>query len=448
MAEDIVNDEEVLENQEITFNAYDLCHIIGCTPVFDANAQVPFCYLSFTAGNRFITDALEEKHLHYILTEFFIRRKIASLIGEGRAAIVGLPLSEQIMKYVNDFPLEDLVIHLGKYEEPSVENQQLLRKLSHLKVRFALDMDTFLGTAWHFCRGYVDMVVVDVNYKYLDVDLMLYRQIKRGLPHLKLVFKGFSSNEEFERASRLGADYIASNLIDQRMYAILREAYLAYPKHYLMLKLLIKDEPDLTQISYLAGDLPGMIEGFFRATSYISSKREAKSGASSVKDVVTQFGRELTVSIFAVVLLYLGYITFKEVQGDNPPGNLSLLPVRNSLIRGLFIYFLLRHAGQSETLQTQGFITGLFSIWAEASFKVGLPTRALNLFYKNNVKSGAKFGSLVEAIHGFESINLTEIAGVSLDSEISVGLMIKSYDKALMLTEELMQNFFSNSNSA
>lgn len=415
----------------------DRCHLISCVPVIDISGQCNLYSLGFTSGRLFMPDALRERHIHHVLTGYMIRRDVSLFVGSGNSAMLRLPLANSLLEYLDRIPAGRLVIYLQKGEEPTVSSQHLLRTLNHLNVRFAIDIDELLTTAWRYCTNCISYVVLNIQDEHFEENIVLFRQYVASAPWLRLIVRGFENGMDIARAGKAGTDLCMSNLIYPELGAILKEESQNSPHLLVMVQALLKSRPDIEMLTALTGSHPGMVRDFYTGVRYICSRSGVAASISSVEEAVQHLGAGVVASTFAVCVVRHICDRCERVTPEGTHVNYARVLLRASLVRAFFLFYMSRHAGRNPKTQSLSFVTGLFSLLREQSRLNGIPVAEDERLYGGHSEESAWNLQLLTAMEGFELPRLTLVAEASFDTGQPLGGLLKCYEKALMRGDDV-----------
>lgn len=438
MAEENLATEQNASKCEVFHRSSDRCHLISCEAIAAATGRVPFYLLSFTAGKVFTPNALEERHIHHVLTGYVIRRDISNFVGKGKAAFLKLPLSPKLLDYIEVLPTGRMVIALKPGQEASGQAQHLLKTLHHLNMRFAINLDDLVTTQWIDCLNAFNFVFIDMSDGYFTENLVLYNQLKKQCPWLKLIVTGIKNPSHMTQAFAVGADYIIGNYQSPKLRSAVRKVATSNPQLLMMVQGLFSDVPDVEVVAYLAGFYPTIIKDFYAGLKYLGIRREITRKINNVQEALEVYGPELVGCMLGVGVVHVIYESFEVSEPNGYHENQAYLPFRNSIIRAFFLYYCSKKAERDYKEQTICFLIGLFSLWTEIAKFEGLPVAEKNAYFDESTEYGKWNVSLLKAARGFEFQDLASIAEATFDTTLSLGTLLKVYEKAIMRAEDVL----------
>lgn len=418
----------------------DRCHMISRLPVFDPRGRCSLYALRFTKGNMFVVDELDERHILHVLTGFMIRRDIASFVGSESSAMINLPLSAELLKFFDKIPSSRLVIRLNVDEESTITSQHLLRTLNHLHVRFAIDLDNLIASSWRYCINNFAYVIIDVDDEHYYEKLMLYNQLKKNSPWLKLIVRCYYMEPEyFDRLSKSEADLFISNELNPQLAPVIKELLDKHPPIKTLLAELTKPWPDLTTVAGISSEYPKINKVFNICVAFLKDRRHINEPIPNPKQAETVFGPEVVFSIFCLALLYQMVIMCKHENRYGEQSNFALEPFKNSIIRGFFLYYMLRERACTYRTQFMGFRLGLFSLLHDVCVAGDIRIEGAAGMLDEQEPDLEICKLLLEACHGFERVNLKEAVEASLDLKQSIGTMLRAYEKSVVQSASLCE---------
>ncbi len=421
----------------------DRCHLISRLPVFDARGNCSLYALRFTKGNMFVVDELDERHILHVLTGFMIRRDISSFVGSDSSVMINLPLSQELLKFFDKIPTSRLVIRLNVDEESTVSSQHLLRTLNHLHVRFAIELDNLIASSWRYCINSFAYVIIDIRDEHYTEKLMLYKQLKKNSPWLKLIVRCYHMEPKFfDRIGNSEADLCISNAINPALGGTIKEVLDRHEPIRILLIELTKPWPDLATVVSISTTYPKLVRVFNICVEFMRQRRKIADPITNPRLAEAAFGPEVVFSIFCFALIYQLVTMCEQTNRRGEQSNYAMEPFKNSIIRGFFLYYMLRERACTIRTQFLGFRLGVFSLLHDVCVAGNIKIEGAASMLDNQNPDIETCKLLIEACQGFEQVDLKGAVEASLDLKQSIGTMLRAYEKSVVQSASLCDMIF------
>lgn len=181
------------------------CHLVTRIPVFDAKSNIGIYELKFTSGRVFQINSLKSQHVYHVLFGYFIRRGISCFIGRGKLAMVMMPITYDLINYIDRFSINRLILRICPEQPVTPSALHLLTSLKRSGMHFAIDMMLLLKKDWNKAILSLEYVMIDLSARVKE-QLGVFQRLKLKAPWLKSI--GYNDvNHE-------GYALLASNMID------------------------------------------------------------------------------------------------------------------------------------------------------------------------------------------------------------------------------------------
>lgn len=207
----ITTDETELKRRR----SKDRCHLICRMPLFDRSGRASLYHFYYTAGTVFEPEALQQRHVRHVLMGYFLRRNMDLFSGTQATAMLTMPLSNDMLRYLSLLPVGRMVVHLPERQELSVTNVHLVSALNRGHLRLAINVYTVVFTDWAQSLRCFDYLVVDCTQNVEEQLHLAKNVLKRS--RAKLVFLRPDSPQECAAAFKIGASYAGGGVMPREL---------------------------------------------------------------------------------------------------------------------------------------------------------------------------------------------------------------------------------------
>lgn len=414
------------------------CHLVTRIPVFDANSNIGIYELKFTSGRVFQINALKSQHVYHVLFGYFIRRGISCFIGRGKLAMVMMPITYDLINYIDRFSINRLILRICPEQPVTPSALHLLTSLKRSGMHFAIDMMLLLKKDWNKAILSLEYIMIDLSSKVRE-QLNVFQRLKLKAPWLKSVGYNDTNHEGYTLLAKHMIDFLDAPFwspqlkfnqdisvfapAQEQALVMINEMFADHPNYQIFLQFLSRNETVSRNLAV-----------FLYRFRHVSPRQ-----IQNIQDLYQCLIENSANRSFSVVISYSLLQLYCRSASISSQSVLQEYYAQ-ALIRGYFAEYMAK-VFEDQYLERYAFQAGMFSL--------------LHLFLLREeveVLIDEKFEPIVNRIYGenellsdiidcakaLESTDLYSVFKFIQKYELPPASVLVSYEKGIMRTNELL----------
>ena len=445
----------------------DRCHLLSRCPVYDKNGKIWYFNFQYSKGLVIKPDSLEPKHVKHVMTGYYIRRSMDIFTSLRAGAICRMPLTPDILKYVNLLPLGRFVLRIPERQEHSPTTVHILSQLSRTHIKLAADVYTIIYTNWSQCLRFFDFMIIDMNLN-VEEQSRLAKNIRKFKPDIKLICVNGKTRNDAAIGFEIGADLVScpvftadifKSLVDipyvskhkeliSDVYKMIYELMLPHPQYYMYFDL-IKQCPQLEKATELIRNYFVYFEkkrndSYGQRTDkdrYLEDMDEFYSmdGTSTLEDDINEMPDDILQGVLTIGSLCASTLQFQRRE-DSEFGRFNFEGIEKACIRIKFIYELIRQEEKYDVRTLPIAQMGVCSSYADyesLEFKANLEYQDMINRYNELLEQYPVIAEAINCVKALERSEISTVKQLVSDGVFELWSILRAYERAVIWAVEL-----------
>lgn len=414
------------------------CHLVTRIPVFDANSNIGIYELKFTSGRVFQINALKSQHVYHVLFGYFIRRGISCFIGRGKLAMVMMPITYDLINYIDRFSINRLILRICPEQPVTPSALHLLTSLKRSGMHFAIDMMLLLKKDWNKAILSLEYVMIDLSSKVRE-QLNVFQRLKLKAPWLKSVGYNDVNHEGYTLLAKHMIDFLDAPFwspqlnfnqdisvfipAQEQALVMINEMFSDQPNYQIFLQFLSRNETVSRNLAV-----------FLYRFRHVSPRQ-----IQNIQDLYQCLIENSASRSFSVVI---GYSLLQLYCKSASISSQSVLQeyYAQALIRGYFVEYMSK-VFEDHNLERYAFQAGMFSLLhlflLREEVEVLIDEQfepIINRIYGEN----ELLSDIIDCAKALESTDLISVFKFIQKYQLPPASVLVSYEKGIMRTNELL----------
>lgn len=414
------------------------CHLVTRIPVFDANSNIGIYELKFTSGRVFQINALKSQHVYHVLFGYFIRRGISCFIGRGKLAMVMMPITYDLINYIDRFSINRLILRICPEQPVTPSALHLLTSLKRSGMHFAIDMMLLLKKDWNKAILSLEYVMIDLSSKVRE-QLNVFQRLKLKAPWLKSVGYNDVNHEGYTLLAKHMIDFLDAPFwcpplnfnqdvsvfapAQEQALAMINEMFADQPNYQIFLQFLSRNETVSRNLAV-----------FLYRFRHISPRQ-----IQNIQDLYQCLIENSASRSFSVVISYSLLQLYCKSASIASQSVLQEYYAQ-ALIRGYFSEYMAK-VFEDQYLEKYAFQAGMFSLLhlflLREEVEVLIDEQfepIINRIYGEN----ELLSDIIDCAKALEATDLYSVFKFIQKYELPPASVLVSYEKGIMRTNELL----------
>lgn len=414
------------------------CHLVTRIPVFDSKSNISIYELKFTSGRVFQINALKSQHVYHVLFGYFIRRGISCFIGRGKMAMVMMPITYDLVNYIDRFSVNRLIIRICPEQPVTPSALHLLTSLRRSGMHFAIDMLLLLKKDWNKVVLSIEYVLIDLSAKVKE-QLNVFQRLKLKAPWLRSIGYNDVNHEGYALLTKHMIDFLDAAFWSPQLHFNQDVSFFepAQTQSLKMISELFKEQPDYQIFLHFLSHNESVSRNmavFMYRFRHVSPRQ-----IQSLQDLFKCLIDNSASRSFSVVI---GYSLLQLYCRSASISSQLVLQefFSQSLIRGYFAEYVAK-VFEDEELERTAFQAGMFSLLhlyllreeVDVLIDESLENIVDSIYGTNEILS-----DIIDCAKALESVDLAAVFKFIQKYELPPASVLVSYEKGIMRTNELL----------